>query len=235
MSADSQASGTRQDRRKARTRAQILDAAEERFAAVGAELATIEQIADAADVAVATVYLHFAKKEDLHLAVVERALEENERHMLAVYDSDAPPVDKLVDAVGAYLRFYLESPRLFQVVAMPPGGTSTDTAALVLSERIDRMTRALAKVIKRGIDEGTLRGVAPLDTARFLWGALNGVFALAQRPDRLRLSDRELRSALQQGAEILALGVVTDSQRDADGRLAPKLRNRLRKAIGATK
>jgi len=235
MPVDSHASGTRQDRRKARTRAQILDAAEERFATVGAELATIEQIAETADVAVATVYLHFAKKDDLHLAVVERALEQNERHMLAVYDSDAAPVDKLIDAVGAYLRFYLDSPHLFRVIALPSGGAISDAATIVLSERVDRMTRALANVIKQGIDDGSLRNVVPLDAARFLWGALNGVFALAQRPDRLRLSERELRSTLQQGAEVLTLGLVAPSQRDADGRLPSKLRNRLRKAIGANK
>jgi TetR/AcrR family transcriptional regulator len=226
---------TRQERRKARTRAAILDAAEEFFASADSASATIAQIADAADVAVATVYQHFAGKDDLHLAVVERALEKNERHMMAVYDSDAPAVAKLIGAVRAYLAFYLESPPLFRLVALRQGTPSEESSAspvaVMLSERVDRMTRALAGVVEQGIAEGTFREVDPLDTARFAWGAMNGVIALAQRPDRLRLSEDELRSALAQGAELLAEGLLADPMRGPDGRLAEEFRSALREAI----
>lgn len=226
---------TRQERRKAQTRARILDAAEEFFAAVDPESATIARIADAADVAVATVYQHFAGKDDLHLAVVERALEKNERHMLAVYGADTPPVEKLIDAAGAYLGFYLESPPLFRLVALRHGVSSDESSAgpvaVMLAERVGRMTQALAWVIEQGVADGSMRAVAPLDSARFLWGALNGVIALAQRPDRLRLTDDELRSALTQGIEILLQGAVTDALREPDGRLRTDLRARLHDAV----
>lgn len=228
---------TRQERRKARTRAAILDAAEEFFAAMDPESATIARIADAADVAVATVYQHFSGKDDLHLAVVERALEKNERHMMAIYDSDAPAVQKLIGAVRAYLAFYLESPRLFRLIALRQG-TPTDEStagpvAVMLSERVDRMTQALAGVVEQGIAEGTFRRVSPLDTARFAWGSMNGVIALAQRPDRLRLSENELRSALAQGTELLAEGLIADALRSPDGRLPDEFKAALRQAINS--
>ena len=226
---------TRNDRRKARTRARILDAAEGQFAAVGAEAATVEQIAETADVAVATVYLHFAGKDDLHLAVVERALDENERHMLAVYGSEVPPVQRLIDAAGAYLSFYLETPHLFRLVALPSGPLSMESepgpAAAVVAERVDRMTLALASTVEQGVKDGSLRTVRPLDAARFTWGAMNGVIALAIRPDPLRLSEPELLAALAQGIEVMLEGLVTDRHRGEDGRLAPELQARLRKAI----
>jgi len=57
-------SSPRQDRRKARTRARILDAAEEFFASADPESATIVRIAEAADVAIATVYQHFRSIPD---------------------------------------------------------------------------------------------------------------------------------------------------------------------------
>lgn len=161
-------SSPRQDRRKARTRARILHAAEEFFASADPESATIARIAEAADVAIATVYQHFAGKDDLHLAVVERALEHNERHMLTVYDSTLPAPVKLIDAARAYLGFYLESPHLFRVIALPPGRLSDESVdspiAVIMAERVDRMTHALARVIEDGINEGALRPVAPLDT-----------------------------------------------------------------------
>ncbi len=83
-----------------------------------ADAATVERIADAADVAVATIYQHFGGKDELHMAVVERAIERNEHHMLAVYESAAEPVEKLIDAAGAYLRFHLASPQMFRMIAL---------------------------------------------------------------------------------------------------------------------
>lgn len=191
----------RQERRKAKTRGAILDAAEEFFTTDPAS-ATIARIADAADVAVATVYQHFAGKDDLHLAVVERALEQNERLMMAVYESDELPVVKLVRAAGAYLRFFLETPQLFRLVALRQGQVTAESAespvAVMLAERVDRMTTALAGVVQAAVTDGSLRPVEPLPTARFLWGSLNGVIGLAARPDRLRLTTDELQEALTQ-------------------------------------
>lgn len=225
----------RQERRKARTRAAILDAAEEFFASMDPESATIARIADAADVAVATVYQHFAGKDDLHLAVVERALEQNERHMMAVYESDQPAVAKLIDGVRAYLAFYLESPRLFQLVALRQGlaseASTQNPVAVMLAERVDRMTQALAGVVEQGIAEGSFREVDPMDTARFAWGSMNGVIGLALRPDRLRLSEDELRAALAQGAELLSEGLLSDAVRGPDGRLPAEFKAALRAAI----
>lgn len=229
-------SSPRQDRRKARTRARILDAAEQ-FFAVDPESATIARIAESADVAVATVYQHFAGKDDLHLGVVERALEQNERQMLAAYTSELDPVPKLIDAAGAYLRFYLESPHLFRVIALRQGLLTEESAdspvAVMMAERVERMNEALVGVLTDGVADGSLRAVVPLDTARFLWGTLNGVIGLALRPDRLRLGESEMRAALAQGLEVLLDGLVGDGLRGADHRLLPAVRRSVAAALAS--
>lgn len=144
-------------------------------------------------------------------------------------------MEKLIDAAGAYFAFYLESPRLFRLVALRHGTPSDESTAgpvaVMLAERVDRMTQALAWVIEQGVADGSMRAVVPLDSARFLWGSMNGVIALAQRPDRLRLSDDELRSTLTQGIEILLQGAVADALRGPDGRLSAELRARLLDAV----
>jgi len=225
---------SRQERRKARTRAAILDAAEG-FFATDPESATIAKIAEAADVAVATVYQHFAGKDDLYLAVVERALAANEQHMMTAYDGDAAPVERLVDAVGAYLSFYAESPELFRLVALRQGRVTEESSsgpvAAVMADRVDRLTTTLAGVIEEGVADGSLRDVVPLDFARFIWGAMNGVIALALRPDRLRLTEADLRAAILQGTEVVFDGLVSDSSRGSDGRLRTDLRARLRAVL----
>jgi len=64
----------RVERRKARTRAALLEAARELFAARGVEHTTIAQIAEHADVAIGSFYNYFSSKEELLDALVESEL-----------------------------------------------------------------------------------------------------------------------------------------------------------------
>jgi AcrR family transcriptional regulator len=63
--------GGRVERRKARTRAALLDAARELFAQRGVEHTTIARIAEHADVAIGSFYNYFRTKEELLDALVE--------------------------------------------------------------------------------------------------------------------------------------------------------------------
>jgi AcrR family transcriptional regulator len=60
--------GTRQDRRKAATRARIQAAAEELFGRQGYAETSIEDISELADVAVRTIYTHYPSKAAIMLA-----------------------------------------------------------------------------------------------------------------------------------------------------------------------
>ncbi len=58
----------RQERRKAATRAKILEAAEQLFGERGYAHTSIEEISELADVAVRTIYIHFPTKASMMLA-----------------------------------------------------------------------------------------------------------------------------------------------------------------------
>jgi AcrR family transcriptional regulator len=94
------ATGGRRERRKARTRAEIRAAAQHLFAERGFDAVTIADVAEAADVAVQTVFNHFESKEALY------------------FDGRTPWVEGVAAAVEARpagtgplaaLRSYLES------------------------------------------------------------------------------------------------------------------------------
>src|SRR5689334_23333134 len=76
--------GSRGSRKKARTYAAILDAAEALFRERGLQATTIDDVAEQADVSVGSVYVHFKNKSGLYLALVERALDLNEQAMTRV-------------------------------------------------------------------------------------------------------------------------------------------------------
>ncbi|CAG7611775.1 TetR/AcrR family transcriptional regulator [Leucobacter soli] len=63
--------GTRQERRKAATRAKIFDAAEQLFGERGYAGTSIEDISELADVAVRTIYTHFPTKAAIMLAAFD--------------------------------------------------------------------------------------------------------------------------------------------------------------------
>lgn len=87
----------RRERKKLATRQAILDAAKELFSERGFDNVTISEVAEAADVSVATVFNHVRTKEDLvffHQPADERALAEAVRA--------AVPGQPLTDAVRRY-------------------------------------------------------------------------------------------------------------------------------------
>lgn len=104
---------TARSRRKAReesTRARVLDAAEHEFALAGFEDARIHAIADRAQVAMGTLYGLFAGKQEIHLAVQSRRLEE----LFAAVGAASVGHDRAIDAIrsgmGALVSFFCAHP-----------------------------------------------------------------------------------------------------------------------------
>ena len=65
----------RRQEERDRRRAEIVDAADALYAEAGWDVMTMDQVARRARLSRALVYVYFNDKADLHLALVERALE----------------------------------------------------------------------------------------------------------------------------------------------------------------
>jgi AcrR family transcriptional regulator len=115
--------GGRIERRKARTRANLLAAARHLFAGRGVEHTTIAQIADHAEIAIGSFYNYFSTKDELLDAVIEEALSE-QRHLLQLRQAQvSDPAEKVsiahrhlvrmarADSDSAWLLVRLEFPR----------------------------------------------------------------------------------------------------------------------------
>jgi len=203
---------SRVDRRKAATAAAILKAAQHQFLARGYYATKIEDIATQAGVATGSIYVHFGSKEGLYLALLERALHVEERYLAAAFGSDMSPADQLVAAGEAYLKFYVEHPGYFRMLAFPtfvsgwkkkPSPTAVRIARLAETQ-IDRLAAAIEEAVRAGL----VRKVDPQRAAKFLWGAWVGVISLNTRPDRLRIRDEELASVLQEGRAMITSGLA---------------------------
>lgn len=201
-------------RRRSRTRTSVLDEAEAMFTAGSYASVRIEEIADAADVSVGTVYNYFGGKEGVYLAVTERVLDRVEELLAPAYNPqlDAPAAVAMLGE--RYLRALIDNPiacRSLVSDALTPDGDAGEGAR----ERIARLYTAGAELIDRGIAEGT---IAPIDStlaARFLIGAWNGVFASTFQTLGPRASVEDATRTLQIGGEMLWRGMTCAIQHDS--------------------
>jgi TetR/AcrR family transcriptional regulator len=220
--------GTRGARRRARTRAAIIDAAERAFAEFGYRRTRMEEVAEQADVAVGSIYGHFGNKDGLYLAVVERAVELFAQYMQQAYRPEWSALEQVVAGGDAYLRFHLEHPGAFRFLAFD--GVETDTPVVDPEQRarvgasVDALITEFQGKIQSAIDAGEARSLDARLTGRFLWGAWNGVVALRLRGDGMALTDAEVHDALQQARDIVLAGMCAVSARDADGEPLAQLR-----------
>jgi TetR/AcrR family transcriptional regulator len=198
------------DPRKQRTTDALLAAAEEVFSERPLDRVTVEEIAARAGVAVGSIYNNFGSKAGLHAAVVDRALDLDREYMDRAYTPDRSPIEQLEAAAEQYLRFYLDHPEFFRMLAFPgPLGTyaaASETAAR-LARRVDEQNARMVDAIERGIADGSVRAVEPRRAATFLWASFNGVISLGWRPDDLREDERGLAELLELATAVIGAGL----------------------------
>lgn len=198
------------DPRKQRTMDALLAAAEAMFSDRPVDEVTVEEIGQHAGVAVGSIYNNFGSKEGLYAAVVARALDVDRDYMDRAYTPDRNPIEQLLAASEEYLRFALDHPQFFRMLAFPakpgPYPAAVETAAL-LSRRVDEQNARMVDAIERGISEGSIRQLDPQKTATILWASWNGIISLAWRHDELRQDPEALAELIKSAADLVSFGL----------------------------
>ncbi len=162
---DSDTQPGRLERRKARTRAAILDAASRLFNERGYEETSIQQIAEAADTGVGTVYGYFSSKEDVLREVVRlHAAAAVERYRASI-DRHSPATDRMLAALDSFAHYLRDSRTIliaaFQVAAHHRRVDEQSTEWLLRSYR---------DILSEGIARGQLPPLPVDSTARLIIG-----------------------------------------------------------------
>ena len=178
---------TRTQRRAAEMRAHLVEVAEALLIEGGAEAVTADEVARRADVSLQTVYNRVGRKPDLLLAIAERAMEVNRRHIDAAYAGGGTVEDRAMRIFSAYTRFAFEHPQQFRVLAQPP----SEPKALARIAALAREQNAkLAQIIRDGVESGLADPrLDPVAAANALWAMMDGMLQLALREDGLRPPD----------------------------------------------
>jgi TetR/AcrR family transcriptional regulator len=211
---------SRSQRRKARTAGAITDAAERLFISRGYSATTMEDLAEEADVAVGSIYAHFASKEGVYSALIERALELDKQYCDEGFAAGELPAERLLGLAEGYLRFAREHPGYFQLFRFPPpdrpGAELTPAASARVARRIKDETKRMAREIQKMIDEDVARPVDAESAARFLWAAWDGVICSHLGPSNMGLTDSEFEATLNRAREGFALSLLARASFDSD-------------------
>ncbi|MFO1311670.1 MAG: TetR/AcrR family transcriptional regulator [Burkholderiales bacterium] len=203
-------------RNAARTQAAILDAATHEFARHGLGGARVDRIAARAKANKRMLYYYFGDKDDLFLAVLERAYEHIRGEEQKLRLTDLPPAQGVTRLIRFTWKYFLAHP---EFITLLNSENLHRAAHLKRSRKIRAMhsplVATLSEVLERGAREGVFRrSVDPVHL--YVSIAALGYFYLSNNPTLSTIFGRDLmspraRSARLAHIEALVLGYLAPS------------------------
>lgn len=158
---------TKEDAEK--TRKQLLDAAYDVFLEQGYDAATIAEIAGRAQLTRGAVYWHFKNKEEVFIAVVEQALNDQQNKKIAYTQSSEMTVGEKLKAI---LALPLEMAESYRLVNSVPELSARIPAFLdvlhLLQERKQNLRRFFKEFLTEHTQDGSIYLHGDVDTAALM-------------------------------------------------------------------
>jgi AcrR family transcriptional regulator len=139
-----------------RTRRALLDAAEIEFAAKGLAGARVDVIAEEAAANKRMLYYYFGSKDDLYVAVLERAYGAMREREKALKLTDLEPLEAIKRLVEFKFHYYEENPRIIPLLAAE---NMNDGKYLRRSRKLRDMHLLLVDMLCDILAAGERRGV----------------------------------------------------------------------------
>ena len=171
------------------TRDEILDAAAQIFRVKGFHAASMQYIAQAVNLQKASLYHHVTSKQEILLALLDRALDMLIEHIEQEVNRPLPPDERLRLAIRAYLQALLENRDLAAVLLLEHRSLEPRYHTLHIPRR-DRFERLWRDMIQQGIHEHIFTTHDPGTASRALLGSMNWIITWyrpegAQSPEEI--------------------------------------------------
>jgi AcrR family transcriptional regulator len=158
----------RHQRRKEARPAEIIAAALKLFSERGFTATRLEDVAEAAGVSKATIYLYFESKSDLFKALIREIASPRLDAIETLIDSFEGPATILVRGLYERARAIAASPDMRAVVklVLTEAGNFPEIAGFYRDEMALRGLRNIARIIERGVASGEFRPCDPIATGQ---------------------------------------------------------------------
>ena len=204
----------RKEREKLQRRRDIIDAAEKVFFSRGFESATMDEIAEKAELSKGTLYLYFKSKEDLQFAIFMRGSDILMKMMNDNLSTGSTGYQRLLGLADSFIRFSRESRNYFNLFMyyessrMEALNIDQDQLQVYLKE--DSPLALVTHEVIRGMQDGSLRN--DLSTEVFsatLWSQMLGVLiVLNNKADLYEIFNLRADEILQTHLELVSNGSI---------------------------
>jgi len=170
----------RKEREKEHRKEEILDAAKKVFFEKDLATATVDEIAEAAELSKGTLYLYYKSKEDMYLGVMMRGMEELYKEFERIELSTASTVKKLIELGSIYKEYFIEHRKFFQMIHFLQAPQFHKQVSEEMKQNCDlegqRLWNVINNILQNGVKEGVLRpNFNPMELAVILWSNMNGL------------------------------------------------------------
>ncbi|HAV22642.1 MAG TPA: hypothetical protein DCX46_03955 [Bacteroidetes bacterium] len=170
----------RKEREKEQRREEILQAATKVFFEKGLQVATMDEIADAAELSKGTLYLYYKSKEDLYLGVMSIGIDILYDMFLKATERTASTLETLRSFSRAFVEFFRthrDYYRMFHFFQNPQLHKQvSDEMKEYCRTNNQKLWDLATKILQRGVDEGLLRkDLAPIEMAFLVWSTSNSI------------------------------------------------------------
>jgi AcrR family transcriptional regulator len=202
----------RKEREKERRRQQIMVAAKRVFSEKGFNKATMEDIAQEAELSPGTLYLYFKNKEELYASLSLRILQ----YLLlrvehVIEEKDAGTEEKIKLLMDAMYDVYEFDPLIIiNMFHLQSSETLKNLSPELLSE-IKTLSRkslgSIAKIFKDGVDDGLFIDHHPVALADTFWALFSGVVLWLTSKKLIDKEKDYLKETLALAFEIFYRGI----------------------------
>lgn len=185
----------RKEREREEVKDLILNAAREIFLAEGYENTSIRKIASKIEYSPGIIYHHFKDKNDLLLALHDKAFECKIEALFHSVQNIADPLERLKATGRAYLRYGIDNPQDYELMFI----LSCTMEALAVKEEFWQDGAAAINMLKQNISEcmeaGYFRKDLNVDEiSLILWSQVHGLVSLHNK-ERLNIYPMDDREA----------------------------------------
>lgn len=206
----------RKEREKEERREEILDAAEKVFTEKGLAAATMDEIAERAELGKSTLYLYYKSKEDLYLAVTMRGGEILYSILKESASTDEPSVKRIWNMGEAYLSYFKQYRHYFRMYYFFENSQLHSQVSPEMNQacadKDRRIWGTVIETIQQAIDEGLFKSdIVPVKAAVMFWSNCNGLMRQMDRQDDYweRNLNIDLEETMRTGNLYLMEGMMT--------------------------
>ncbi len=173
----------RKEREKERRRTEILNAAEEIFFKKSLAQATMDEIAEKAELGKSTIYLYYGSKEDIFLGLLCRAHDALSELFRKANATGEPTIKIFQNMIDVYCQFCREHIRYFEMETfLEDTQVHQRVSPEMLAEcqiSVQGIWKAVTDVIEKGIQDGTFRkDINPIEVGVIMEINLRGIIRL---------------------------------------------------------